>query len=45
MQIFCKYRDSMQYYDTSEGYSKDHIYQKPSLQVEKYGLDASINKN
>jgi LPS-assembly protein len=39
-----KYRDSMQYYDTPEGYSKDHIYQKPSFQVEKYGLDASIIK-
>lgn len=34
-----KYKDSMQFYDNTDGYTKDNVYQKPSLQAEKYGLN------
>ncbi|MCA1932586.1 MAG: hypothetical protein LDL13_03295, partial [Calditerrivibrio sp.] len=33
------YKDSMQFYDNSDGYTKNNVYQKPGLQAEKYGLN------
>ncbi|MGC8768927.1 LPS-assembly protein LptD [Calditerrivibrio sp.] len=34
-----RYKDSMQYYDYTDNYRKDNLYQKPNIQAEKYGID------
>ncbi|MEF3254001.1 MAG: hypothetical protein K6348_00310, partial [Deferribacterales bacterium] len=33
-----RYKDLMQFYDNTDGYTRSNLYQKPSFQIEKYGL-------
>ncbi|MCX8084768.1 MAG: hypothetical protein N3C60_07615 [Calditerrivibrio sp.] len=39
-----RYKDSMQFYDNVNSYTKDNLYQKPNIQLEKHSLGASYLK-
>lgn len=40
--LYIKYRDEMEYYDTQDGFTKSHLIKQPEITVEKNFIDAKF---